>query len=124
MEFAEITEDPFTNKTNNYYLVIGIEQTPITNPSSPGVLSAIAGAILDPTGHIVSQMKEALSQDYVVVGTLSDEAFAHSWMTHREWGLIPPNFKMTLFAIAYGFWLTPKEVEQFILGRLSLKGGD
>ena len=37
MEFAEITEDPFTNNTNKYFLVIDIALRGAPTPNTPGL---------------------------------------------------------------------------------------
>ena len=124
MEFAEITEDPFTNTTNNFYLVLDIFSHPTPNPNSTGINVQKAGALTDPNNRTVGFFYIASSQDYVVAGSLSDEAFAHSYVVKRDWMVVPPQFNLSGHQFAIGFWLSPKEVEQFILGRLSLKGGD
>ena len=124
MQFAEITEDPFTNNTNNYFLLLDIEQHNVPNPSSPGIGSIVNGGLQDPNGTYVGFFMLAQYQDYEVTGNLSNEAYSHSYVTKRDWMLIPPGFKLIAILKAIGFWLSPKEVEQFILGRLSLKGGD
>ena len=124
MEFAEITEDPLVNKTNNFFLVLGMSAYNTPNPSAVGTSLVEQGILADPNGTSVSLFWMSATQDYEVTGSLSDEAYAHSFSHRKEWLLIPPNFKFTNFSKCYGFWLSPKEVEQFILGRLSLKGGD
>jgi len=124
MEFAEITKDPFTNNTNNFYLVIDVYRFSIPTPSAPGSSSTQNGLLTDPSGQGVGRFSIMTQWDYAVAGSLSDEAFAHSYITKREWMLVPPNYVVSGFTAMIGFWLKPKEVEQFILGRLSLKGGD
>ena len=121
MEFAEITEDPFVNNTNNYFLVLEIQNHNTPTSSST---SEVNGELDDPNGSNVGYHWIALSYDYEVTGSLSDEAYAHSWSLERLWTLVPPKFTFKTFGIAIGFWLTSEEVKQFILGRLSLKGGD
>ena len=124
MEFAEITEDPFTNNTNNYFLVIDIQNYTIPISTGPGAQQVTTDLLADPSGVNVTEYWKAWYQDVEVTGSLSDEAYAHSYFAKREWLLIPPKFTFKTFGAALGFWLSPKEVEQFILGRLSLKGGD
>jgi len=124
MEFAEITKDPFKNKSNNFFLVVDIQNEGIAQLSGPGYTQNTDGILEDPSGIVVGRFFFMAEHDYVVVGSLSDEAFAHSFSSRRAWMLVPPNYTFSSFGAAVGFWLSPKEVEQFILGRLSLKGGD
>ena len=124
MEFAEITKDPFANNTNNYYLLLDIANYSIPTPATPGYSNAVNGELLDPGGNTVGHFWVAWYQDYELTGSLSDEAYAHSWTLKRSWMLVPPNYTLKSFARCIGFWLSHKEVEQFILSRLSLKGGD
>jgi len=124
MEFAEITEDPFTNNTVNYFLVLDFFYRNIPNPSGTGITTASSLNLTDPGGNHVGYGWFAWTQDYEVTGSLSDEAYAHSFAHQRMWTLVPPKFTISQFVQCIGFWLLPKEVEQFILGRLSLKGGD
>ena len=124
MEFAEITKDPFTNNTNNYFLVLDIASESIGNPSSPGRSGTRNGQLSDPSGSPVGYFFWNAYQDYEVTGSLSNEAYSHSYAYRKEWVLVPPKYTFSIFIACIGFWLSPKEVEQFILGRLSLKGGD
>ena len=124
MQFAEITDDPFTNNTNNFFLVLDINSEAVPNPSSPGYLTLTNGVLVDPSGVTIGYYWAAFYQDYEVTGSLSDEAYAHSYARKKEWILVPPSYTFRSFVRAVGFWLSPKEVEQFILGKLSLKGGD
>lgn len=125
MEFAEITTDPFTNTTNKFFLVLEQQEHNIPNPSTPGLNSAYSGTLSDSQGNVVGYKWNAFYQDYEVTGNLSNEAFAHAWTLEHQFALIPPNFKYRDFAVMIGFWLTPKEVKEFILhGGLATKGGD
>ena len=124
MEFAEITEDPFTNNTNNFLLVLDIQKHNFPTPSSPGAASLADGLLVDPTDNYVGFFLMFQYQDYEVTGSLSNEAYSHSYVTKREWMLVPPGFSFKSFQRLVGFWLSPAEVKQFILGRLALKGGD
>ena len=124
MEFAEITEDPFKNTTNNFFLVIDIGRHYVPNTNTVGQYAVGNGILIDRSGFAVGFYDLIQNQDYALAGSLSDEAFAHSYEEKREWILVPPSYTFSQFLRAIGFWLSPKEVEQFILGRLSLKGGD
>lgn len=125
MEFAEITEDPFTNNTSNFFLVLDIGNHPVPNPSSVvGVDISFGGKLLDSNGNNAGYFWLAITQDYEVTGSLSDESYAHSFTSRRNWMLVPPKYSLEDHVTATGFWLSYKEVEQFILGRLSLIGGD
>jgi len=124
MEFAEITQDPFVNTTNNFFLVLDIFDFVVPQPSAVGGEGVQNGTLTDPNGQGVGRFTQNVQWDYAVAGSLSDEAFAHSYTERRTWMLVPPQYKVSSFTRMIGFWLSPKEVEQFILGRLSLKGGD
>lgn len=125
MEFAEIKTDPFTNTTNNFFLVLEIAQYNTPNPGTPGQGNQSNGMLSDPQGNIVGMKWIPFYQDYEVTGNLSNEAYAHSWTHDRHFMLIPPNFKYRSFSIMIGFWLTPEEVKEFILhGGFATQGGD
>jgi len=124
MQFAEITEDPFTNGTNNFFLVLDIASHQIPNPSAVGAAAFANGNLLDPNGEVVGYFNVYQAWNFEVTGSLSDEAYSNAYASKKNWMFIPPKFQFSNFGKMIGFWLSPKEVEQFILGRLSLKGGD
>jgi len=125
MQFAEITEDPFTNKTNKFFLVLDISHYSVPSPSATGVsYFSSSGTLYDPSGNAITYYWRAWAYALEITGTLSNEAYSFVWQTHRQWLLIPPKFQFVGFANMIGFWLTPDEVKQFILNGLSLKGGD
>ena len=124
MQFAEITEDPFINNTNNYFLVMEISQISNPQPTGNGTSVVTNGELFDPNGYGLGQWNRVVAYSFEATGNLSNEAYAFSWLFQRHWMLIPPKFKINQFYSMWGFWLTPDEVKQFIFGRLSLKGGD
>ena len=70
MEFAEITQDPFTNKTNNYFLMLDIFLKSIPVPSGPGFGGSDSGVLYDPNGNEVGYYWSAQYQDYELTGSL------------------------------------------------------
>ena len=126
MEFAEITEDPFTNNTNNFFLVLGIEG--IANltsfPTPPGNTAAQIGVLKDPSGTPVAEWELVKAYANEVTGSLSDEAYSWTQYYRRHYLIIPPKFSFVDFSSCYGFWLSPEEIKQFILNGLSHVGGD
>jgi len=113
MEFAEITQDPWTNNTDKFFIVVGINSINIPSPSSPGHSGSANGFVVDPSGVTVDVFWNSFSQDYEVTGSLSDEAYAHSYsLIHRV--VVPPSYKFMSFVRAIGYYVTLDELKGMI----------
>ena len=114
-QLAEIDTDPYTNNTSNYLLVTGILNDTPPNPTTPGTLESKYGQVSDPLGNLIDSALILSSQDYVVVGSLSDEAFAHSWAISKK-VIVPPNYSISNFGKLIGFWITPDAIMDILKG--------
>jgi len=114
MKFQEIDQDPWVNASSDFYYVLGIRSIGVTpEPSSVGRVIILNGTVLDPQSNTVDVYSLYVSYDWTQAGSLSDEAFAHSWQnTHRV--LIPPGYSMASFGVMYGFFMTFDEVVEMV----------
>ena len=115
VKFLEITEDPFTNQSNLFILILGIAFFGLPNPTGTGSYTTLTGALIDPGGNTVTHYSQLGTQDFEVTGTLSDEAFAHSF-TVKNIVAIPPGWVFKDFTYAYGVQGTLEELAPFIRG--------
>lgn len=116
VKFLEITEDPYTNNSNLFILILSIADLNTPTPSSPGNNSVANGNLVDPGGNPVGYMWVAFYQDYEVTGSLSDEAFSHSWTQLKNSVLVPPGYKFSGFTRATALQGTLEELAPFIRG--------
>lgn len=94
--------DPYTNEFNNKYIVVlGWTAWNIATPSTPGYNAATNAAVVDPNGNNVC-LDMAVYQDYEVTGSLSDEAYAHTYMFRHGRRLLSPGYQLKDFSAAYG----------------------
>lgn len=93
--------DPYTNDSDKYIVVLGVQGVAYTNPSAPEATSANSGIVVDPTGVTVGYFNIAISQDYEVTGSLSDTGYSHSWSFSTR-VLLSPGYRLTTFIAAYG----------------------
>ena len=111
----EILEDPYTNNSDLYVLILAIFSIIIPTPSSPGLYYNTNGRLIDPNGNIVSNVITTAQYDYEVTGSLSNEAYAHSYVVKQPI-LIPPGWSFSNFASAIGLTGTLEELAPFIKG--------
>ncbi|MEM3489824.1 MAG: hypothetical protein QXO75_09270 [Nitrososphaerota archaeon] len=130
MKFSEIQEPygGYVNKSDSYFLVLGINSYPSTNPSSIGISQDAVGELVDPENNTVDYFKMAVmatnqwDQSMTVWNgtTMESEPLTQivsgSWSFEKTIMLIPPGFTFKNFGIAYGFWLSEEEVKQMSLG--------
>jgi hypothetical protein len=86
----------------------------VPNPSAPGLYNYSVGTLEDQNGNVVDTFYNIIIQDYEVTGSLSDEAFAHAVGFQKGKMLVPPGYSFKNFEYAYGFWLDPEEVKDWI----------
>ena len=115
VKFVYIAEDPYTNQSDEFILILGIWQEDVPIPSSPGLTYQINGVLRDPNGNLVYAFTQFASQDYEVTGTLSDEAYSHSYSL-KTIMVIPPGWKFEHFHLATGIQGTLEELAPFIKG--------
>lgn len=115
VKFLEITSDPYKNNSNEFILIFGIAAGNYATPTAPGSGGASSGVISNPNGVTVCQMFLANYQDYEVTGSLSDEAFAHTYL-FQNLAIIPPGWSFSSFTAAYGIQGTLEELAPFITG--------
>ena len=116
VKFIEITQDPFVNQSNEFILIISMANYPVSNPSAPGTGNLVGGRLTDPFGNFVGCMWIAIYQDYEVTGTLSDEAYSHSYVHDQKTMLIPPGYTFETFTRATALQGTLEELAPFIKG--------
>ena len=116
VKFIEITQDPFVNQSNEFILILSMANYPISHPSAPGASYAAGGQLTDPFGNPVGYMWYAAYQDYEVTGTLSDEAYSHSYVHDQKTMLIPPGYTFETFTMATALQGTLEELAPFIKG--------
>ena len=116
VKFIEITQDPFVNQSNEFILILSIVNLPVSEPDAPGAGNSVGGELIDPSGNQVGYMWLAAFQDYEVTGTLSDEAYSHSWTHDQKTMLIPPGYTFEQFARATALQGTLEELAPFIKG--------
>ncbi|MEM3862389.1 MAG: hypothetical protein QW203_07925 [Thermoplasmatales archaeon] len=130
MKFAEIIEPEggFLNDSNSYFLVIGILYTHITPPSGTGTYYGNSGVLMDQNGNGVDFFKitiiqvsswslpmpvwngsSVVTENYTLYTTAP-------FIYQKSVMLVPPGYRLSDFGYAIGFWLSPDEVEQMILG--------
>ena len=115
VKFVYIAEDPYTNQSDEFILILGIYQGSVPNPSSPAFQYQLNGLLIDPNGTFVYAFTQFASQDYEVTGTLSDEAYSHSYSL-KTIMVIPPGWKFESFVRATGIQGTLEELAPFIKG--------
>ena len=116
VKFFEITDDPYKNTSNEFVLVLSITEYGVPYPSAPGSQTTVNGMLVDPRGIEIGYMWVAWYQDYEVTGSLSDEAFAHSYVHNQNTMLIPPGFTFKNFSNAICLQGTLEELAPFIRG--------
>lgn len=116
VKFLEITSDPFTNNTSEFVLILTISTYNYATPSSPGASQGFSGELFDASNKVVGYIWETFSQDYEVTGTLSNEAYAHSWTHDQKIMLIPPGYKFTTFVYATALQGSLEDLAPFIKG--------
>ena len=116
VKFIEITQDPFVNQSNEFILILSMANYPISLPEAPGAGSSVGGQLVDPLGNIAGYMWNAAYQDYEVTGTLSDEAYSHSYVHDQKTMLIPPGYTFETFIRATALQGTLEELAPFIKG--------
>lgn len=117
VKFLEITNDPYTNDTSLFVLVLNMFYYPTPSPTSPGSSNVYSGVLSDPRGETVGIMWLAAYQDYEVTGSLSDEAYAHSWTHDANTLLIPPGYTFKTFSYAIALQGTLEELAPFMMGK-------
>lgn len=96
------TTDPYTNEFNNKYIVVlGYTANNVPEPIAPGFTTAEEGMLYDSAGNLVKQ-DVTTTFDYEVTGSLSNEAYAHSFFINHGRTLIFPGWKFKSFGAAYG----------------------
>ncbi|MEM3907864.1 MAG: hypothetical protein QXZ17_13570 [Nitrososphaerota archaeon] len=131
MKFSEIIEPQggYLNDSNSYFLVLGIWNQYIPEPTGPGATTVTMGNLIDQNGNIVDFFKNFTI--YVNQWTLSMPVWNGSSVVNENYTLntavpiiyqktimlIPPGYKFNGFGIAVGFWLEPEEVEKMIIGQ-------
>ncbi len=115
-KFVAISADPFLNNTNEFVLIVSIDDYSVPSPSAPETSSTGNGILENENGAVYGYMFLAFCQDYVVTGSLSNEAFAHSWTHDQKTILVPPGFKFKSFGLAIGIQGTLEELAPFIRG--------
>ena len=116
VKFIEITQDPFVNQSNEFILILSMVNFPNPLPDAPGSSAAVGGLIIDPFGNPAGFMWSAAYQDYEVTGTLSDEAYSHSYVHDQKTMLIPPGYTFETFGRATALQGTLEELAPFIKG--------
>ena len=116
VKFIEITQDPFVNQSNEFILILSMVNHPIPLPDAPGTGSKGGGKLTDPFGNSAGHMWYATYQDYEVTGTLSDEAYSHSYVHDQKTMLIPPGYTFESFIRATALQGTLEELAPFIKG--------
>ena len=111
----EILEDPYTNNSDLYVLILAIGSISIPTPSSPSLSYKTSGRLIDPNGNTVSYAIFIAQYDYEVTGSLSNEAYAHSYVVKQPI-LIPPGWSFSNFTPAIGLTGTLEELAPFIKG--------
>ena len=116
VKFIEITQDPFVNQSNEFILILSMDYFPVSLPDAPGAGTALGGQLEDPLGNAAGYMWYAAYQDYEVTGTLSDEAYSHSYVHDQKTMLIPPGYTFKTFTRATALQGTLEELAPFIKG--------
>ena len=111
----EILEDPYTNNSDLYVLILDIGNITIPTPSSPGSVSETNGKLIDPNGKVISFATFIAQYDYEVTGSLSNVGYAHSYVVKQP-VLIPPGWSFNNFTRAIGLTGTLEELAPFIKG--------
>ena len=114
-QFVEIDTDPYTNNTSDYLLVVGIQDNQTPNPATTGHFITTYGKVSDPLGTVIDYVTYFSGQDYALAGSLSDEAFAHSWTIHKK-VIVAPNYSISNFGELIGFWITPDAILDILKG--------
>ncbi|MEM3423882.1 MAG: hypothetical protein QXE51_04895 [Nitrososphaeria archaeon] len=137
MKFSEIFEPTstfpvpelvgYTNNTTSWFLVLGIQLKALPGITGYGEFENRMGILYDPNGNYVDCFYDifveiqtwnssmtvwngaSMESEPITIYTSTPFVFAKKSM------LIPPNFKFQNFRIAYGFWLSYEEVEEYIL---------
>ena len=116
VKFIEITQDPFVNQSNEFILILSMIDLPYSVPDAPGAGNSLGGKLIDPFGNYAGYMWYAFYQDYEVTGTLSDEAYSHSYVHDQKTMLIPPGYTFETFTRATALQGTLEELAPFIKG--------
>jgi len=119
MKFSQINEPAeggYTNKFNSFYLVIGIYDMGIPEPTTPSNISTENGVLKDPANNVVQVFDKITFYDYHVKGSLSDEAYSHTVHSTLSKMWLPPQYNLTAFGYAIGFWFSMEEVAKYYLG--------
>jgi hypothetical protein len=116
VKFLELVDDPYKNNSNLFLLVISMDFYGVPTPTGPGSASYVTGIVYDQNGQNVGALWEAFYQDYEVTGTLSDEAYSHSYTHDQKSILVPPGFSIKDFTAAMALQGTLEELAPFIRG--------
>ncbi|MEM3193227.1 MAG: hypothetical protein QW292_14305 [Candidatus Parvarchaeota archaeon] len=145
MKIGEISEaskgSGWTNDTNSYFMVMGIQGIPYPAPRGSGIFTAQAGMLYDTGGNQVdafytliteiSEYTQSVSQgtngsmpvwngSSVVDEAYSSPSFsqtqylASNFSIVKPFMIIPPGYTFKLFALAWGFWLSLDELMEMI----------
>jgi len=129
MKFAEIKSEnnKWTNSTNSYFLLMGIQLNGFPEPSQSGltingngILQDASGNALDTLAVLIVSVSQWTNNMTVWNGTsMVSEPYtqttSQAFIYQKPSMLVPPGYSVFAFLYGWGFWLTSDEVESYIL---------
>lgn len=109
LQVVELTQDPFTNTSDKFYLVISIQKLPTPNPGAVGSGSYANGFLNDPQGNNISYF----GYYTYFVNEISSEPYSLSF-TFKSKVLIPPGYSFSAYGRALTLYGTLEELRGYI----------